>query len=303
VRTKPFLALLVAAFAVVFVSASTAQQGRLVLTVGLNQDLDSPNVTVGFLVSDYELWNLQYATLTDKAADDFATIPGLAESWEGSEDGLTWTYTLRPNMKWSDGEPLTAEDIAYTVNRSRDEEWLNHSATTVNLTAEATDERTVVITSSVPDPKLPTMDVYIVPKHIYEKISAKELRKYPATDGVGSGPFTLTQWEKGQFWKMEANPNYWGGKPAIDEVTFRVFRNVAGMVAALRQGEIDAAHNVPEQAFHQLEEDEDDPIETVQGQQGGFDELALNAGDGFGKPHPAVMDVRVRQAIAHAIDK
>ena len=84
VRTKLLLALLVAAFAVVFVSASTAQQGRLVLTVGLNQDLDSPNVTVGFLVSDYELWNLQYATLTDKAADDFETIPGLAESWEGS---------------------------------------------------------------------------------------------------------------------------------------------------------------------------------------------------------------------------
>ncbi len=301
VRTKLLLALLVAAFAVVFVSASTAQQGRLVLTVGLNQDLDSPNVTVGFLVSDYELWNLQYATLTDKAADDFETIPGLAESWEGSEDGLTWTYTLRPDLQWSDGEPLTAEDIAYTVNRSREEEWLNHSATTVNLTAEATDERTVVITSSVPDPKLPSMDVYIVPKHIYEKISAKELRKYPATDGVGSGPYTLSEWEKGQFWRMEANPNYWGGKPTIDEVVFRVFRNPAGMVAALRQGEIDAAHNVPSQAFQQLEGVEG--IETVEGQQGGFDELALNAGDAYGKPHPAVMDVRVRQAIAHAIDK
>ena len=121
VRTKLLLALLVAAFAVVFVSASTAQQGRLVLTVGLNQDLDSPNVTVGFLVSDYELWNLQYATLTDKAADDFGTIPGLAESWKASNGGKTYTYKLHPDMKWSDGEPLTAEDIAYTVNRSREE--------------------------------------------------------------------------------------------------------------------------------------------------------------------------------------
>ena len=100
---------------------------------------------------------------------------------------------------------------------------------------------------------------------------------------------------------MEANPNYWGGKPTIDEVVFRVFRNPAGMVAALRQGEIDAAHNVPSQAFQQLESVEG--IETVEGQQGGFDELALNAGDAYGKPHPAVMDVRVRQAIAHAIDK
>jgi peptide/nickel transport system substrate-binding protein len=302
VKLKPLvLTFLAAALTLVFVAGATAQARKVVLTVGLTQDLDSPNVTVGFLVSDYELWNLQYTTLTDKAADDFETIPSLAESWEGSDDGLTWTYTLREGLKWSDGEPLTAEDIAYTINRSREEEWLNHSATVVNITAEATDDRTVVLTSSEPDPKLPTMDVYIVPKHVYEKISAKELRKYPARDGVGSGPFTLTEWQKGQFWRMEANPNYWGGKPAIDEVVFRVFRNPAAMVAALRKGEIDAAHDVPSQAFKQLENVEG--IEAVQGQQGGFDELALNAGDAYGKPHPAIMDLRVRQAIAHSIDK
>ena len=87
------------------------------------------------------MWNLQYATLTDKAADDFATIPGLAESWEASDDGLTYTYTLREGLKWSDGEPLTADDVAYTINRSRDEEWPNHYSTTVaNLDATAIDD-------------------------------------------------------------------------------------------------------------------------------------------------------------------
>ena len=70
-------------------SAATAPGSEVTLTVGLQQDLDSPNVTAGYLVSSYELWNLQYATLTDKAADDFATIPGLAESWTASDDGLT----------------------------------------------------------------------------------------------------------------------------------------------------------------------------------------------------------------------
>jgi peptide/nickel transport system substrate-binding protein len=79
------------------------------LTIGVTQDIDSPNVTAGYLVSAFEVWNLQYATLTDKAADDFATIPGLAESWEASDDGLTYTYTLRDGLLWSDGEPLTAE--------------------------------------------------------------------------------------------------------------------------------------------------------------------------------------------------
>ena len=297
-----FVVALVAAVATgIFVAGATPQDDRLVLTVGLTQDLDSPNVTVGVLVSSYELWNLQYATLTDKAAEDFETIPGLAESWEGSEDGLTWTYTLRPDLKWSDGEPLTAEDIVYTINRSRREQWLNHSATVANLKAEAPDERTVVITSEVPDPKLPTMDVYIVPKHIYEKVPADELSKYDARDGVGSGPFTLTEWKKGQFWRMEANPNYWGEKPEIDEVVFRVFRNAAAMVAALRQGELDAAHDVPSQAFQQL--DSEEGIVPVEGHQGGFDELAINAGHAYGKPHPAAMDFQVRQAIAHAIDK
>ena len=158
----------IASTMVIVPNAAAQDDSQITLTVGLLQDLDSPNVTAGYLVSSFELWNLQYATLTDKAADDFATIPGLAESWEASDDGLTYTYTLREGLQWSDGEPLTAEDIAYTINTSRDEEWINHSATTVNLDATAIDDRTVQIVTSVPDPKLPTMDVYIVPKHIWE---------------------------------------------------------------------------------------------------------------------------------------
>ena len=93
-------------------------------------------MTVGVTVAAYEAWNIQYATLTDKAAKDFSVTPGLAESWEGSDDGKTYTYKLRPDLKWSDGEPLTAEDIAYTINRSREEEWINHSAIVANLTAQ-----------------------------------------------------------------------------------------------------------------------------------------------------------------------
>ena len=306
---------LLAAAAVVLValgttSAATAQSDddRVVLTVGLTQDLDSPNVTVGELVSSYELWTLQYATLTDKAAADFATEPGLAESY-ASDDGKTWTYTLRDGLEWSDGTPLTAEDVAYTINRARDEEWLNHTATVANLTAEAPDERTVVITSKVNDPKLPTMDVYIVPKHIYEDISADEIGNYPALDGVASGPFSLTEWKKGQFWRMEANPSFWRGQVAIDEVIFRVFRNADAMVAALKSGEIDAAHNVPAATFPDLSTTEG--IVGIEGEQGGFDYLVLNSYAGkpprdeskFAEPHPALLDLRFRQAIAHAIDK
>lgn len=309
---KPVKLLAAAALAVLVAlavtAAATAQDEKVVLTIGLTQDLDSPNVTVGELVSSYELWNLQYATLTDKAAADFEIIPGLAESW-ASDDGLTWRYTLREGLKWSDGTPLTAEDVVYTINRARDEEWLNHTSTVANLTAEAPDERTVVITSKVPDPKLPAMDVYIVPKHVYETIGKDELGEYPALDGVASGAFSLKEWKKGQFWRMEANPSFWRGQVAIDEVVFRVFRNADAMVASLRSGELDAAHNVPASTFSQLETEEG--IVAVQGEQGGFDYLVLNSyagkpprdADAFDAPHPALTDLRFRQAIAHAIDK
>ena len=113
--------------------------------MGDPQGIDSMSPLIGVTVAAYEAWNIQYATLTDKAAKDFSITPGLAESWEGSEDGKTWTYKLRPNMKWSDGKPLTAEDIAWTVNTSREEEWFNHFAVTQNLTAKALDDTTLEI--------------------------------------------------------------------------------------------------------------------------------------------------------------
>jgi peptide/nickel transport system substrate-binding protein len=272
------------------------------MTIGLLQDMSSPNVTVGYLVPEFEVWNMQYAGLTGKSADNFETIPGLAESWEVSDDGLTFTYTLQEGLLWSDGEPLTAEDIAYTINRSRDEEWYNHYSTVENIEATVIDERTVQLTSSVPDPKLPTMDVYIVPKHIYEDIPADEIESYDAMDGVGSGPYTLKEWRSGQDWTMVQNPNYYGPDNGIDQVIFRVFTNPDAMVAALQSGEIDAAHNFNAGSVEQLEAD--DNITFVPGLQGGFTELALNGNaGGIGDGHPALQDVAVRQAIFQAIDR
>lgn len=302
--TKRILLVLLAVvvgLAAVAAASPAGGQGKVVFTVGLTNDVDTLNPIVGVEVPDYEVWNIQYATLTDKAAADFATVPGLAESWAKSNGGKTYTYTLRAGLTWSDGAPLTAEDVAYTVNRSRQESWLNYSSVTQNLTAKALDDRTVEITSAVPDPKLPTMDVYILPKHVYEKFDAKAVTKYNALDGVGSGPFTLVELKRGQFWRLRANPGYWAGRPKVDEVVFRLFNNGDAMVAALKKGEIDAAHDVPSQAFRDLGSTKG--IVTVQGEQGGFTELALNGGQGLKKGHPALSDLKVRQAIAHAIDK
>jgi peptide/nickel transport system substrate-binding protein len=299
--TPRLLVAIGATLAILTLATGAAAQERLILTVGIPNDIGSLNPLVGVEVPDYEVWNLHYATLTDKAAEDFETIPGLAESWEGSDDGLTWTYTLREGLLWSDGEPLTADDVVFTINRAREEAWLNYDSTVANITASAPDERTVVLESSVPDPKLPTMDVYILPEHIWGELGPREITRYDGLDGVGSGPFTIAELRRGEFWRLEANENYWAGRPAIDEVVFRLFNNTDAMVAALTAGEIDAAHYVPESSFEQLSETEG--IVAIEGQQGGFDELAVNGGDGLGDPHPALLDLRVRQAIAHAIDE
>ena len=97
--------------------------------------------------------------------------------------------------------------------------------------------------SSTPSSRRSTC--YILPKHIWEKQDAKAITKYDALDGVGSGPFTLEKFEKGQFARFKANPNYYGGKPAVDRVVLRNFDNPDAMVAALKRGEIDAAEDVP----------------------------------------------------------
>jgi peptide/nickel transport system substrate-binding protein len=284
------------------VTARGQDEGRTVtFDVGDPQGIDTMNPIKGVTAAAYEAWNIQYALLTGKASADFAPIPGLAESWTSSKDKRTWTYKMREGAKWSDGEPLTAEDVAWTVNTARDEEWINHISAVANLEAEAPDPTTLILRSSVDDPKLPVLDVYILPKHIWGEMSADEREKSNGQDGVGSGPFVLETFEKGQFARFRANPNYYGGRPAIDKVVLRKFNNPDAMVAALKTGELDAAEDIPSSAFNELRNDPN--IETVEGYQGAMTELAINGGDGLKDPHPALLDVTVRQAIGHALDK
>jgi peptide/nickel transport system substrate-binding protein len=305
VLVLPVAALLAIALVPV-ASAQEEDEEQVTLRVGLTQDWEVLNPASMYTVASYEVANLQYATLTDKAADDFATTPGLAESWEENEAGVSYTYTLREGLTWSDGEPLTAEDIAWNINTSRDQEWDNMISTVANIEATAVDDLTLELTSSVPDPKLPTMDVYLVPQHIWEPVATDydAATQYAADDGVGSGPFVLTEWTASQSVVMEANPSYWGWEgeePPYDRVIFRYFENPDAMVAALQQGEIDAAQGIPASSWDSLDEDPD--IEVVEGQQGGFDEIAINGGAAEGQPHPALLDVNVRRAMSHAIDR
>ena len=162
---------------------------------------------------------------------------------------------------------------------------VNHFSTTVNLDATALDDRTVQITSSVPDPKLPTMDVYIVPKHIYEKLDADAILEYDALDGVGSGPYTLKEWRSGQYWTMVKNPNWYGPRQRHrpDRLPGLHQRRRDGRRAASRARSTSPTTSRRRRSTCSRVRTASSPVD---GQQGGFTELALNGGAGRHRRRP-----------------
>ncbi|MEY3734012.1 MAG: hypothetical protein RL347_1371 [Actinomycetota bacterium] len=309
----------VAAATIVAVPAAAVPQAQaadpVVFTVGILTDVDSLNPFTGILAESYEIFQLQYSTLLSSSSVDFTPDAGLAESWEASADGKTWTYTLRPDLVWSDGTPLTANDVVYTFQRILDGryEQRNYGNYVRNITSvEATDDRTVVMTTKEPSPIMERLAVYILPEHIWSGVDAKAVKSFanePAEGEtlVGSGPFLVVERRTGQFIRMVANDNYYKGRPNVDELVFRVYNNPDALGQALIKGEIDFASGLTADVFSSLEGQEG--ITTYAGAYSGFNELAFNLGaaltDGtpIGDGNPHMQDQQVRLAISHAIDR
>lgn len=309
----------VAAATIVAVPAAAAQPAQaadpVVFTVGMLADVDSLNPFTGILAESYEIFQLQYSTLLSSSSVDFTPDAGLAESWEASADGKTWTYTLRPDLLWSDGTPLTANDVVYTFQRILDGryEQRNYGNYVRNITSvTATDDRTVVMTTKEPAPIMERLAVYILPEHVWSSVDAKAVKSFANEPEagetlVGSGPFLVVERRTGQFIRMVANDNYYKGRPSVDELVFRVYNNPDALGQALIKGEIDFATGLTADVFSTLEGQEG--ITTYAGSYSGFNELAFNTGaaltDGtpIGDGNPHMQDQKVRLAISHAIDR
>ncbi|MCU0283726.1 MAG: ABC transporter substrate-binding protein [Candidatus Nanopelagicales bacterium] len=284
-------------------------------TVGMTTDVDSLNPFTGIVAESFEMYQLMYPTLTTSSAEDFSPVPDLAESWTESADQTTWTYRIRPDLTWSDGTPLTARDAAYSFNRviDGDYEQTNYGGYVANITrAEAPDDTTLVLTVSKPTPLMDRLAVYILPEHVWREIDGKEVRSFPnePTDGqpiVGAGPYLLVERQKGQFLRFQANPTHWRGKPAFDELVFRVYENDDALGQALRKGEVDFAHDMQANVFDAISGDS--VITPIEAANYDFSEIGFNTGaalaDGtpIGDGHPALRDTRVRQALNWAIDR
>jgi len=288
---------------------------KTVFTVGITQDVDTTNPFTGIAAASFEAYQMMYPTLTEYSATDFSTVPGLAESWEESADKSYWTYKIRPGLKWSDGEPLTARDAAYTFNRviNGDIEQTNYGGYTSTITkAVAQDDTTLVLYVKRPSPIMYHLAVYILPEHIWKNIDGKRVKSYKnEPEGgepvVGGGPYVLVERRKGEFLRFEANPNFYGGQPTADEVVFRVYKNTDAIAEALRKGEVDYANDLSANVFDSLAGT--DGITTVPSVYSGFNQIAFNMGaaltDGtpIGNGSKLILDPQVRLAISQATDR
>jgi peptide/nickel transport system substrate-binding protein len=273
----------------------------VVLKLGWLNQPDNLNPFVGYEGSSYEVWSLNYDFLVGFAADG-SPKPAIAESWEISEDGLVWTFKIRQGMTWQDGEPVTADDVAFTYNLIIDKKLDALSTYTTNIDeARVVDDYTVEMVCSAPKANMERLWIYIMPEHVWGGIDDPEKHKmeYPF---VGSGPFQCVEWKKGSHVKMVKNPAYWGAEPALDEIYFTYYTNADTMTQDLKSGLIDGANEVAPAQFSALEG------------QPGFDAISYNIymweylgfncyGEETSLGHPVLRDVKFRQALNWAIDK
>ncbi|MDO4267640.1 MAG: ABC transporter substrate-binding protein [Eubacteriales bacterium] len=218
----------------------------------------------------------------------------LATSMEASEDGLTWTVDIRGDVRFTDGEPLTAEDVAFTYNTMRDTSSVNDF--TMLKEAEAVDEDTVVFHMERPYSIWPyTMaTVGIVPEHAY----GPDYGQNP----VGSGRYMLKQWDRGQQVILEANPDYYGEAPAMKKVTI-LFMDEDAAFAAVRSGQVDLAYTAAQYSDQEVDGYQLLSFETVDNR--GFNLPAVEPEDREGLPlgNEVTSDIAVRRAINLAVNR
>src|SRR5215472_1156280 len=278
--------------------------------VGTTDAVDTLNPFLGFTSQDYEVYGLIYDNLMDYGQLNYAGTPRLATSWSHSPDGLTWTYHIRQGVKWSDGKPLTAADVAYTINRNivpNSTEFADNEAYVGEITsAVATGPYTVVMKVKHFTPVMNRLEVPILPKHIWEHVSDKQLSSFKNLNPVGTGAFTVSSFSPNQSITLKANPNYWGGKPGIGTLVFQRFDNPTAMKLALANGSIDFAEGLTPALWHSLAGTPG--VKLINAHAGNFDELSFNngaatvSGKPIGNGHPALKDINVRHAISYALN-
>jgi len=235
--------------------------------------------------------------------ENFKLEPELATHWEVSKDGKEIRFKLRPNVKWHDGKPFTSADVKFTF----EEVWLKvHPRARSTFAAveslETPDPLTVVLKLRNPSgvilSALNSAEAQILPKHLYEGTDI--VRNPWNVKPVGTGPFRFKEWVRGERIVLERNPDYWdSGKPYLDQLVYRIIPDATARYAAFETGAVQYGVLSPV-SINDVERVQKN--KNLQVEYRGYEWLASSNVLEFNVRKPPFNDVRVRRAVAHAID-
>jgi peptide/nickel transport system substrate-binding protein len=303
----------VAALALLLTGVLPIVAGAETLTIGLSSDVTSidpqwnnsgPNVSLSTHL-------FEPLTLTDRNG---RLIPGLATSWR-AVDPLTWEFKLRPGVKFHDGSDLTADDVVFSIERPKTLQGSPASfASFVRPITEvvAVDKLTVRIRTAAPHVLVPydLNSIFIVSKKA--TLAAGSSADFDAgRSAIGTGPFKLVAFKRGDRVELTRNDGYWGTRPVWDKVTFRMVSNDAARIAALLSGDVDVIENVPTADVAKIAADARFTVDrqtswrTIFWHMDQYRDVTPFATDKSGKPlaKNPFKDTRVRLAISKAINR
>lgn len=297
-------------------SACGAGGPTAVVRVGWSGEPDTLNPGMALLAESYSIFNMIYDTLYEYSLDGTYRL-SLAESVDVSADSRVWTFKIREGVKFHDGQPLTAEDVAFSFNfyKVHTDEFVYLPAyTTFFESIKATPDNKVVITltEAIPNMESQLFGLYVLPKHIWEKVQDPMATTIPMEQSVGSGPFKLTKYVHGSLIRLEAVQDHYLYQPHIAAVEFLVYADTSSMVQALQNKEIDLIADLPLSAVTALNDLTDVRVVTGPPIAPNVSDILINQiapencpvdAAGVCTGHPALRDRNVRLAMTYAVDK
>jgi peptide/nickel transport system substrate-binding protein len=303
------------AAAVLDTTPSASAASNQTLTAAMNfSGIDTLNPFLAYFDGALDTFDMIYPALTHLETDGKAG-PYLAKSWSTSADKLSWTFKLVDGLKWTDGKPLTAADVAWTFNliMTNDVAGTANGSLVANFaTVTAPNPTTVVIKTKKPQSNLPYVLPPVVPQHIWEShVTGLKNYKNNSFPIVGYGPWILTQYATDQYEKFDRNKDFQldGQKPPkYDKLVLQVYKNEDAAAAALKSNQIAYVHNIRNSTeFNALKRDKN--VQAVQEVGSRWTAVEINSGaktrtgKKMGTGNPALADPQLRKAIHMAIDK
>jgi peptide/nickel transport system substrate-binding protein len=284
----------------------------VVFDVGVDSDITSLNPFNLCCGPDYEVMGLMYDLAIGFDNASLEAAPEIVSSWEHSDDYMDWTMNVVEGATFNDGEPLTAEDVAFTFAFISDNKMpFYKDYFPFEPTFEVVSDTQLIWHAKEPTfaPEVPAY-APVLPEHIWGQFNdaedpKKAAKEFTNDNPVGSGPFELVEYADGERIHLRVRDNYWNGQPAsLDEIVFHIYENKETMTSALKNGELDFAYGLNATLYNSLEGEPN--IGRHAGNAGCWGNIAWNFGGQAGgndTADPVVHELAFRQAMAHAIDR